>query len=122
MRTIVKREYKHLLYKDEIRDKFLLTKYCEIYEYSKDILGVYCWSRKCYLQLKKLGVTFKDYKTFDNLYCFHTKVSNLSRIIELGAHSRRVFRNGKWLKDKERRLAHKIYPYNPKLSEKSGEN
>jgi hypothetical protein len=68
--------------------------------------------------MKNLGITFNDYKTFDRLYTFHTKVENLKLIIELGAQSKRVFREGKWLKDKERRLGHKIYPYNPELKGK----
>ena len=65
--------------------------------------------------MKNMGITFNDYKTFDRLYCFHTKVENLERIIQLGAHSKRVFKKGKWLQDKEKRLGHKIYPYRRKF-------
>jgi hypothetical protein len=33
-------------WKDEIGDVFILTKYMEIYLYSKTILGCYCWYKK----------------------------------------------------------------------------
>ena len=116
MKQFITEKHKHLLYKDELNSPFILTKYCEIYKKTDKILGVYCWSPKIFRQIEDLGLNFKTYKTADRLYCFETKVENLNQIIELGAHSRRVYRRGKWLKDKEKRLAHKIIPYNPKLN------
>ena len=119
MKNLIGKEFKHLLYKDELNDPFLLTKHCEIFKYSDDILGVYCWSTKYFSQVNKSIPISNDHLTSDKLYYFNTKVENLKLIIELGAQSRRVFRKGTWLKDKERRLGHKIYPYNPILK---GEN
>ncbi|MCK4358331.1 MAG: hypothetical protein KAW92_06250 [Candidatus Cloacimonetes bacterium] len=116
MNNLLSPSYKHLLYKDKINDPFILTRYMEIFRKSKTILGVYCWNKKIYALVKKLGLTFNDWQTDDRLYVFDTKVENLLQLIELGAHKKRVFRRGKWLKNKEKRLGHKIYPYNPKLS------
>jgi len=117
MNQLITKKFKHLLWKDDVGDPFLLTKYCEIFRRSKDLLGCYCWSRSAFLKLQKMGIISNDYKTDDNLYCFDIKVDNLARIIELGAQKRRVSRHGRWLQDKEKRLGHKILPFNPKLKE-----
>ena len=87
----------------------------EIYRKSKSTLGCYCWSRKIFIQLKKRGGIFNEWKTDDNLYDFDTDNANLSLLIATGSHSRRVFRYGRWLKDKEQRLAHKIIRFDPKF-------
>jgi hypothetical protein len=98
------------LWRDDIGDVFLLTKTMEIYPYSKSVLGGYCWSRKTYLQLTKMGVIFDDLVTDDRIYRFYTKRTNLPLLLSLGAHKRRPYKNGKWLKDKERKLGHRIRP------------
>ena len=115
MHNFITSEHKHLLYKDEINDPFLLTKFMEIYRYSKDTLGCYCWSKRIYIQLKKMGIIFNEWSTDDKLYTFHVDVANLPQLISIGSHSRRVHRYGRWVRDKERRLGHKIIPFNPKL-------
>jgi hypothetical protein len=122
MKNLITEKYKHLLYKDEINDTFLLTNYMEIYRKSNSTLGCYCWSRKIFVQLQKRGVIFNEWDTSDNLYTFKTDNANLPFLIATGSHSRRVFQNGRWLKDKEKRLAHKIIPFNPTTSDKNNNN
>ena len=99
---------KHL-WKDEIDDVFVLTKRMEAYAYSKTVLKCYCWHRKTYLQLKKMGVIFDDLRTDDQIYYFKTSVENLSLILRLGGFKRRPYSKGKWIKNKEKRLGHKIF-------------
>jgi len=67
--------------------------------------------------LKKEGITTKEWDTDDKLYTFETDVANLHLLFATGSHSRRVYRYGRWLKNKEKRLAHKIIPTNPNLKE-----
>jgi len=99
-----------ILFKDELGDPFLLTKVMEIYCYSNTVLQCYCWHKKTYLQLQKSGLIFDDLETSDRIYVFKVKRENLPRIYALGAFKRRPRRNGRWLKDKEHRLGHRITP------------
>jgi hypothetical protein len=117
MKNIITEEHKHLLYKDEIGDVFLLTKHMEIYKKSDSTIGVYCWSKKVFLQLKKEGIVSKENDTDDKLYTFETDVANMHLLFATGSHLRRVYCSGRWVKDKEKRLGHKIIPFNPSLSE-----
>ena len=121
MKNLITENLKNLLYKDEISDPFLLIKYMEIYRKSDTILGCYCWSYKIFVQLQKTGCIYNEWSTDDRLYTFETEIANLPLLIATGSHSRRVSRHGRWLKDKEKRLGHKIYPFNPKLG-KGGKN
>lgn len=43
--------------------------------------------------------------------------SKLPLLIQMGAFNRRPYLNGRWIKDKERKLGHRILPYNPELRE-----
>ncbi|MDA3813941.1 MAG: hypothetical protein PF570_06770 [Candidatus Cloacimonetes bacterium] len=113
MKRLISEKYKHLLYKDEINEQFLLLKNMEIYRKSKTTLGVNCWSKNIYLQLEKEGITTDDFLTDDRLYLFETDNPKLPRLLATGSHSRRIHHKGRWLKDKEKRLAHKIIPFNP---------
>lgn len=115
MNNFIDKQQKHLLYKDEVNNQFLLLKNMEIYRKSNTTFGVSCWSKKIYLQLKKEGIISKKYITDDKLFTFETDNANLLLLISTGSHSRRVNRHGRWLKDKEKRLGHKIIPFNPKL-------
>jgi hypothetical protein len=115
MNSIITSSYKHLLYKDEMNDPLLLTKCMEIYRYSDDILACSCWSKRIYLQLKKMGIIFNEWSTDEKLYTFHVDIANLNLLLATGSHSRRVSKIGRWLKNKEKRLGHRIFPFNPKL-------
>ena len=115
MKKLISEKYRQLIWKDEINDTFLLTKYCEIYKYSKTTLGLYIWSRKMCLQLQNMGLISKECYTDDGLYCCFAKVKDLDVIIQLGAFKRRPHKKGKWIKDKEKRLAHRILLFRGKL-------
>ena len=119
-------ELRQYLWKDEINDLFLLTKNMELYLYDgytpetidNAILRCYCWSRKFASQLKKMGLIFDEWSTDDGLYTFKTKIENLPFILSLGAFKRRPCKSGKWVRDKESRLDHRILPYQYCKSEK----
>ena len=99
IQTLGKSSISHL-WKDEIGDVFLLTKRMEIYAYSKTVLGCYCWHRKTYLQLQKMGVFFDVQETDDSVVSFSVKRANLPQLLALGGFKRRPHRNGKWIKRK----------------------
>lgn len=101
----------HLLYKDELGDIFLLTKYFEIYMKDDEVLGVYCWNNSAFKKVKKYTLN-EPVKALD-LYCFDVHADHLNELLEPGTPKRRVHRNGTWLQDKEKRLGHKIFPYTP---------
>jgi len=113
--NILPKDFKQLLYKDEIGDPFVLTKFMEIYLKSSHSLGCSCWSKRIFTQLQKTGLIFNEWRTDDKLFTFETDLKNLELLIKLGSHSRRFHRHGIWLIDKEERLGHKITPFNPQF-------
>ena len=115
MKKLISKKYRQLIWKDEINDTFLLLKFCEIYKYSNTTLGLYIWSRKMWLQLQNMGLISTERKTSDGLYCCYAKVNDLDVIIQLGAFKRRPHKKGKWIKDKEKKLAHRILSFHGKL-------
>ena len=116
MKNLISTEQSHLLYKDEINDPFLLTKYMEIFRKSKNTLSCTCWSHKTLVKLRSKGIIFKEWSTSDGLYQFDTNIENLDVLIQCGASKRRIHKKGKWLKSREEKLGHRIIPYNPKIS------
>jgi hypothetical protein len=116
MKSLITSKHKHLLYKDELNDIFILTKYLEIYRKSKTLLGCCCWSFKILVKLRSMGLILNEWSTSDGLYLFDTNCTNLEALIQCGAQKRRVYRNGSWLKSREYKLAHRIIPFNPQLS------
>ncbi len=113
MKNLITEKYKHLLCKDKINDPFLLTHYMEIYQKSETILGCYCWSFKTTVKLRSMNIIFNEWGTADGLYLFEVNKENLDTLIELGAPKRRIHKKGKFLKSREKKLGHRIIPYNP---------
>jgi hypothetical protein len=103
----------HLLYKDELGDIFILTKYFEIFMKEDDNLGVYSWNTNAFKKVKQYALQ-EPVKALD-IHCFEIHTDDLDNLIRLGVHKRRVHRNGTWLQDKEKRLGHIIMPYTPTI-------
>ncbi|MFC1552599.1 hypothetical protein ACFL6P_08565 [Candidatus Latescibacterota bacterium] len=112
-------ELKPYLWKNEINDLFLLTKHMELYLYSgyypetidKAVLGCYSWSKKIAFQLRNQSLIYDFGSTDDGLYTFKTDIANLPLILSLGAFKRRPSITGEWIREKERKLGHKVRPY-----------
>jgi hypothetical protein len=116
MKTLVPAKYKKLLWKDEVGDTFILLKYAEIYRYSDTILKMVIWSYKQAQAVKKLGIVLAKDSTDDGLYIYDIHIRDLDKAIDMGGSFTNRFRKeSKWIKDKEKRLAHRIIPYNGKL-------
>ena len=114
MKSLIGPKHRHLLWKDELGDDFLLLKYAEVFRYSKNILRLYIFSPQKRSWLRHQGWILNEFDT-DDFGVVDVEISKLEQIIELGAFRRRPRLNGAWLKQKERQLAHKIIPYNPNL-------
>lgn len=117
MKSLINQDFKHLLWKDEIGDNFILLKYGGVYRYSENTLRLLAWSRKIRIQLRRKGVVLNETSYDDGLYSLDIDRSNLSLLIELGTFKRRPHKNGKWIKTKERLLGHRIFPFNPTLED-----
>ena len=63
-----------LLWKDEIGDVFLLTRYMEIYLYGKTTLRCYCWTSPKRSQLLKKGLISNIWATDDDIHTFDTDI------------------------------------------------
>lgn len=117
MKDLITSKHKHLLWKDEIGDNFILLRCGEVYRYSNSLLGLYLISKPKALQLKKKGVITDYRETDDKLWVSTTKVENLSRLIDWYGFKKRPHISGNWIGKMESLLGHKIIPFRPELKE-----
>lgn len=119
MKNLLNKNQKHLLWKDELGDDFILLKYTEVFIFDQNKLRLHCWSKQKRFQLFKEGLVLEEDEVNEPFYVLYVDRANLGRLIAMGAHTRRPNIQGRWIKDKECKLAHKILPYNPNLNEAS---
>lgn len=113
MQHLITPKQRHLLYKDELGDTFLLTKDGEIYQYSDKILRIHTFHKHTLNKLRRNGLIFNEWGTDDGLGIADLNVENLQKLLALyRVPSRRFQRNAKWFAWAEERLAHKIIPFN----------
>jgi hypothetical protein len=117
MKNLITQDLKHLLWKDEIGDSFLMLKYGEVYRYTQNTLRLLTWSREKCVWLRQKGVILNESAYDDGLYAIDIVRSNLSLLIQLGRFKRRPYKDGKWIKAKEQLLGHRMIPYRPTLSD-----
>lgn len=84
----------------------------EIYVHStsSQILGVYSWHRNTVLQLQNQGLISEYQVDDEGIYRFWVHRCHLPIVLKLDGHTRRPHAQGKWIKDKEKRLGHSIRP------------
>lgn len=111
MKDLISSKHRHLLWKDEIGDDFVLTNICSIYRYSDSILSIIFFSRTIPTHLKPL--IFDYFRTDDLLHTCKTNVENLPVFLATAKWKIRPDINGNFIKKLEKRLAHKIIPYRP---------
>ena len=119
MKDLINKEHSCMLWKDDDKDfsDFLLLKYAEVYRYSEKVLRLHVFSSRKLSQLRCRGLILNEEELDEPFTIVDVDSSNLEQIIQLGAFKKRPNLNGRWLKDKEQKLAHKIIPYNPDLKE-----
>lgn len=115
MHNFITKSLKHLLWKDECGETFLLLKYCEVFRYSESVLRLHVFLSGKASLLRKMGLVLNETVTDDPLHIIDVKIENLDAVIALGAFKRRPNVKGRWIRDKEIRLAHKIILYQPTL-------
>ena len=120
MKNLILKKHRCMLWKDELFDvkgstkhTFLILKYTEVYRYSKTALRLHIWSNPKLAQLQKMGVIQEVIGLDEEFSIAYAKVANLPQIIALGEFKKRPHINGRWIKSRERILAHKILPYRP---------
>ncbi len=66
MKNYISSDFKHLLWKDECGDDFLIMKWGSVFVWTKTELRLYIWSRAMYSWLKKQGVILWEEPTDDH--------------------------------------------------------
>lgn len=112
MKDLITSSHRHLLWKDEVGDTFLLFDYGEVYKYSETVLVVICFTFEKARKVRKLGILY-EFKTDDPLWIFRVKIDKLSQLLELSKFKQRPHLKGRWLKSKQELLGHKIIPFRP---------
>jgi hypothetical protein len=110
---LIAEQYKNMIWHDELGEPFLLLKYAEVFEYSKTLLGLHCWSQKLLAVMRLKGLISFEMATDDPLFILRVDKCHLPLLVSLGAFKKRPDINGAWLKEKEKLLAHKILIYRP---------
>jgi hypothetical protein len=117
MRSILPSRFRHMLWKDELGEDFVLTKSGEIYRYGQNELRAILWSFTKSSQMQERGARL-EHKTDDGLFLLNFPASELQAVISLlGSFRKRPDIKGTWVKDRQARLAHQIIPYRPSLGD-----
>jgi len=112
MKDLITEKHRHLLWKDELGDDFLLFKNMEVFRYSDKELGVYCLTFSSAKKIAKLAI--KDSLIeFEDFSRYLVPLSTLGTVLALNKTKRRPYLKGKWLAKMEEMLAHRIIPYRP---------
>ena len=115
MKDIITKNLKHILYREECFDDFLLLRWAEIYVKSNRSLCVNCFSRTKFNQIKKMGFIFDIDKTDDQWDIFCIKIEDLHQLLSLGIQKQRLNKNSKWMNRQKKKIGHQIIRINPKL-------
>ena len=109
------RTLKPYLWRDEIKDIFMLTQKAEIYLYNRYILNCYSWSHNVYRRANKLKLSFDNHGCDDTgLYQFKSDIFNLPELLKLcGEIKRRMSVRSLRRQQLEERLGHKISKCEP---------
>jgi len=111
MKTLLTVDQRHLLYKDDSGDEFVLTEFCEVFRASKNCLSVIFWKRTTPGLL--LDILFDIHTTDDKLTCATIKTTDLHRILKLSKLKKRPHIRGRFIRNLEDKLGHNIMPYRP---------
>ena len=112
MQNLITPEQRHLIWKDETGDTFLLTDFAEIYRYSDTELAILFFKKTTPVQFLPILSHFR--KTDEPLWYYRTNIENLPEILAKSKLKRRPNLHGKFIKNLEVRLGHKIIPYRPR--------
>ena len=118
MNIVIKKQYKHLLWQDELyktnnstKHTFILLNYAEVYKYSSKVLALYIWDKSKLKQIKKLNLVIEEIKLDEPFNLVFTKIENLKKLISLGHPKNRESIKRSWIKNKEKLLQHRILPF-----------
>lgn len=113
MKELLSKQTAHMLWKDEFGDDFLLLKYAEVYKYSENVLRLYIFSKQKLCQITKNFKILNEINFDEHFTVVDVEKKNLDALIAMGSYKRRPRINGKWIKNNEKRLGHKIIPFEP---------
>ena len=108
---------KPLLWHDDIKDVFILTKRMEIYFWGRYILECYSWSYQTFVLLRRKGLILEEQPSDEQFYIFKVGVENLPFLISQGGYRRRPDKEGNWIATKRLMLAHEIISFRPEVWE-----
>lgn len=114
MIDIITPKHRHLLWKDECGDDFLLFEWGTVYKYSEKVLGLNVFVRDVCRRMLSKGLIFEHIKLDDGFDMGYAKLEKLPDLLATSTWSKRLKIKGKRLREFERRLGHKIYPHRPK--------
>ncbi len=113
MMNILPQQYKRQVWFDELGEQFLLLNYAEAFKYSDKVLRLHIYRPKMSVLLEKKVPILNRMDTDEGLVIVDVAMDYLTPVIELGAFKRRPDYNGKFIKELEEKLAHKILPKCP---------
>ena len=104
---------KPYIYRDECKDPFLLTGWCEIYLENDATLTICVWSRTKMESLRHRAKIWGEFRFDDGLYRCYTNIANLAQILAFKPRVKRFPKGGKTEKRLEGILGHQIRHYRP---------
>jgi len=107
------RQLKSILWQDELKTVFILTRNLEIYMYSDTMLGIYCWNYGFMNEIKPFVLNTWKTDPPDTIYTGQVVIENLSELLKKGCFKKRTRLQGNWLPQKRKILGHEVRVYSP---------
>lgn len=104
-----------MLWRDEIKSSFILTRNAEIYLYSKTELGVYVWNSGYWDRIRSIVKDPWRTDPPDTIYTGGIDIGLLPKLLNDGCFKKRPHLDGGWLAHKKKILGHDITPYTPDI-------
>ncbi len=102
---------RHLFWKDEVEDLFLLTRVMGLYWYNINTLTLLIWNYNTKVKLRDKGLIFDEIECDDGLLACKANIASLPYLLSINSVKKRFRRNSLRLKKLVELLGHKIIPF-----------
>lgn len=119
MHKLITPKYKYTMYHTEEKELFVLLSCMSIYKYSDTLLSILCWKKSVIETLQKQNIPLTiPWQDDEGIYEFKVHIDSFNKLIAYNTYVKPEQYKITWLKNKEKKLGHKIYKHYSLLKNK----